>query len=146
MLAEFDIGPLFTLAIVFGVVITILVVTSAKAQDKKRGNLRPYARSPQRYQPPPMPRQQMPRTPHAIVSAPPMEDVDSDEAEEVAENLAQGYLEVAHSKTLVKPEEMAAAAKPVFSLRDADDIRRAFILNEVLGKPKATRKQRKIRS
>ena len=42
---------------------------------------------------------------------------------------------------LVKPEQAAATAKPVFSLRDADDIRRAFILNEVLGKPKATRKR-----
>lgn len=141
MLAELDIGPFITLAIVFGVVITILVVTSAKAQDKKRGNLRPYARAPQRYEPPPMPRQQMPRTLHPVVAAPPMEDVDSDEAESVAEHLAQDYLEVAHSKTLVKPEEIAAAAKPVFSLRDADDIRRAFILNEVLGKPKATRKR-----
>lgn len=141
MLAEFDIGPFITLAIVFGVVITILVVTAAKAQDKKRGYLRPNARAPQRYEPPPMPRMQVARAPRPVVTAPPMEDVDSDEAEEVAENLAQSFLEVAHSKTLVKPEEIAAAAKPVFSLRDADDIRRAFILNEVLGKPKATRKR-----
>ncbi len=141
MLAELDMGPFITLAIVFGVVITIIVVTAAKAQDKKRGNLRPYARAPQRYEPPPMPRMQTARAPQPIVSAPPMEDVDSDEEESVAENLAQGYLEVAHAKSLVKPEEMAAAAKPVFSLRDADDIRRAFILNEVLGKPKATRKR-----
>ena len=134
MLAEFDIGPLFTLAIVFGVVITILVVTAAKAQDKKRGMLRPYAKAPQRYAPPPMPRRQP-------EPAAPAEDIDSDEAESVAENLAQDYLEVAHSTTLVKPEQAAATAKPVFSLRDADDIRRAFILNEVLGKPKATRKR-----
>ncbi len=141
MLAEFDIGPLFTLAIVFGVVITIIVVTSAKAQDKKRGILRPSARVPQRYQPQPAPQPQISRAPRQIVAAPPMEDIDSDEAESVAENLAQDYLEVAHAKTLVKPEELAIAAKPVFSLRDADDIRRAFILNEVLGKPKATRKR-----
>ncbi len=141
MLAELDIGPFITLAIVFGVVITVLVVTQAKAQDKKRGMLRPSARIPQRYQPQPAPQSQISRAPRPIVAAPPMEDVDSDEAESVAENLAQGYLEVAHSKTLVKPEEKAAAAKPVFSLRDADDIRRAFILNEVLGKPKAMRKR-----
>ncbi|MCC6149513.1 MAG: hypothetical protein IT461_04620 [Planctomycetes bacterium] len=141
MLAAFDFGPWGTLAIIFVGVVVFLVVQAAKAQEKKRANLRPHARVPQRYQPPPMPRLHSGKAPRPVVAAPPMEDVDSDEATEVAENLAQGYLEVAQSKTLVKPEEKAVAAKPVFSLRDADDIRRAFILNEVLGKPKAMRKR-----
>jgi hypothetical protein len=141
MLAELDIGPFITLAIVFGVVITILVVTAAKAQDKKRAMLRPSARVPQRYQPQHAPQPQISRAPRPMLAAAPMEDVDSDEAESVAGTLAQDYLEVAHSRTLVKPEERAAPEKPAFSLRDAEDIRRAFILNEVLGKPKAARKR-----
>lgn len=79
-----------------------------------------------------------------VVAAPqqtPVEDVDSDEAEDVAQELAPEFVEVAHSKSLVKPEATAQPAGSWLNFRDANDVRRAFILNEVLGKPKAMRKR-----
>lgn len=129
MLVAIDFGPLGVLAIIFAGVVISLVIKAAREQDKKRGNLRPSTRPVQ------MARHQ-PRVLHQP-QAGPAEDVDSDEAEEVAEQLAPEFVEVSRASTLVKPEETAAQAKSWLNFRDANEVRRAFILKEVLGKPKA---------
>lgn len=149
MLAALDLGPFGTLAIIFAIVLAYLVIKAARAQDAKRGNLRPSAR------PPAMPRVQMSndarRQPHfanvATVAPAPRaqqaatEDEDSDEAEDVAKTLAPEFVEVAHAKTLVKAEEEARPERTWLNLRDRDEVRRAFVLQEVLGKPKAARRR-----
>lgn len=134
MLAALDLGPLGTLAIVFAIVVTFLIIKAARTQNQQPG-LRRSAR------PPAMPRVAQRSVPlHTRHPALPAEDVDSDEAEDVARQLAPQFVEMAHAQTLVTPEDEPAPKVDTLDLRNPLEARRAFILKEVFGKPRALRR------
>lgn len=134
MLLAMDIGDWISLLFVAGVIVVSLVMRSKQQQAQSRPTLRRTTRNPA-----PPTRQWCP----APAGTPLTQDVDSNEAVAVAKELAPEYMEVANAPRLSEMEGAAVAEAPaeVLNLRDLTELRRALIMQEILGKPRALRRR-----
>ncbi len=137
MLLAMDIGDWLTLLFVAGVVVVSLIMRSRTQQAQGR----PAPRRAARDSVPPT-RQRLP-APAAAPPAAAAEDEDSDEAVAVAQELAPDYIEVANATRLADLDRGAAVepAMPALNLRNVAEVRRAVIMQEILGKPRALRRR-----
>ncbi|GIK52626.1 MAG: hypothetical protein BroJett014_15990 [Planctomycetota bacterium] len=139
MLLAMDIGDWLTLLFVAGVVVVSLIMRSRTQQAQGRPAPRRAARD---SVPPTRQRQRLP-APAAASPAAAAEDEDSDEAVAVAQELAPDYIEVANATRLADLDRGAAVepAMPALNLRNVAEVRRAVIMQEILGKPRALRRR-----